>query len=153
MKTRGPINKISYKLSQDYLKFIVRSIYDSDLGYDVLRFLLGYSVSQFTIAADLARVLLLIVDIKTSTKTILKCHKVRTDTTDSLDCLPILLSVSVFYFLVFSPLFSYWFRAVDHWAHVKITYRIVSYRRIRQKRDQKNTLITYENVHHNSNNE
>jgi len=111
MKT---INKISYKLSQDYLKFIVRSTYDSDLGYDVLRFLLGYSVSQFTIAADLARVLLLIVDIKTSTKTILKCHKVRTDATDSLDCLPILLSVSVFYFLVFSPLFSYWFRAVDH---------------------------------------
>ena len=28
---RGPIYKISYDLSQDYLKFIVRSSYDSDL--------------------------------------------------------------------------------------------------------------------------
>ena len=33
----GPIYKISYDLSYDYLKFIVRSIYDSDL------FLLGIS--------------------------------------------------------------------------------------------------------------
>ena len=38
------------------------------------------------------------------------------DSTDSPDCLPILLSISVyFYFLVFlfPPLFSCWFRAVD----------------------------------------
>ena len=27
----GPIYKISYDLSQDYLKFVVRSTYDSDL--------------------------------------------------------------------------------------------------------------------------
>ena len=27
----GPIYKISYDLSQDYLEFIVRSFYDSDL--------------------------------------------------------------------------------------------------------------------------
>ena len=30
-KFRGPLYKISYDLSQDYLKFIVRSTYDSDL--------------------------------------------------------------------------------------------------------------------------
>jgi len=29
--TWGPIYKISYNLSQDYLKFVVRSTYDSDL--------------------------------------------------------------------------------------------------------------------------
>ena len=39
----------------------------------------------------------------------------RIDSADSPDCLPILLSISVFYFLFFSvfPLFSFWFRAVD----------------------------------------
>ena len=39
----------------------------------------------------------------------------RTDSTDFPDCLPILLSMSVFYSLVFPfpPLFSCWFRAVD----------------------------------------
>lgn len=33
-----PIYKMSYDFSSDYLKFIARSTYDSDL-YDVLRFL------------------------------------------------------------------------------------------------------------------
>ena len=39
----------------------------------------------------------------------------RTDSTDSPNCLLLLLSISVFYFLVFFcfPLFSCWFRAVD----------------------------------------
>jgi len=39
----------------------------------------------------------------------------RIDSADSPDCLPILLSISVFYFLFFSvfPLLSFWFRAVD----------------------------------------
>jgi len=32
---------------------------------------------------------------------------VRADSTDSPNCLPVLLSISVF------PLFSFWFRAVD----------------------------------------
>ena len=37
-----------------------------------------------------------------------------TDSTDSLDCLPIRLSMPVFYFLVFFfPLFSFRFRSVD----------------------------------------
>jgi len=31
MQARGPIYKISYDLSYDYRKFIVRSTYDSDL--------------------------------------------------------------------------------------------------------------------------
>jgi len=31
LQPRGPIRKISYDLSYDYLKFIVRSSYDSDL--------------------------------------------------------------------------------------------------------------------------
>ena len=33
---------------------------------------------------------------------------------DSADGLPILLRISVFYFLVFLPLFSCWFRALDY---------------------------------------
>ena len=39
----------------------------------------------------------------------------RTDSTDSPDCLPILLSVSVFYFLIFRffHFLLFWFRAVD----------------------------------------
>ena len=37
----GPIYKISYDLSYDYRKFIVRSTYDSDLN--VLKFLSGIS--------------------------------------------------------------------------------------------------------------
>ena len=39
----------------------------------------------------------------------------RIDSADSPDYLPILLSISVFYFLFFPvfPLFSFWFRAVD----------------------------------------
>ena len=39
----------------------------------------------------------------------------RTDSTDSPDCLPILLSVSVFYLVLFlfSTFFSFWFGAVD----------------------------------------
>ena len=45
----------------------------------------------------------------------------RTDSMDSPDCLPTLLSISVFYFLVFFyvfPLFSCWFRAV----YIKLTH-------------------------------
>jgi len=44
----------------------------------------------------------------------------RTDSMDSPDCLPTLLSISVYYFLVFYvfPLFSCWFRAV----YIKLTH-------------------------------
>ena len=58
-----------------------------------------------------------------------------TDSTDSPDCLPILLNIPVFLLFSFSafPLFSCWFRAAD-WAdacrllsHVKTASRIVSY--------------------------
>jgi len=38
--TTGPIYKISYDLSYDHRKFIVRSTYDSE---NVLKFLLGIS--------------------------------------------------------------------------------------------------------------
>jgi len=42
----GPIYKISYDLSYDYLKFIVRSTYDSDLQR--AKTFLGNITSQFT---------------------------------------------------------------------------------------------------------
>jgi len=46
LSTRGLIYKISYNLSYDYLKFIVRSTYDSDLQR--AKIYLGNIVSQFT---------------------------------------------------------------------------------------------------------
>jgi len=41
-------------------------------------------------------------------------YRVRTDSTDYLGCLPIHLSISIFYFFIsFFPLFSLWFHAID----------------------------------------
>ena len=59
-----------------------------------------------------------------------------TDSTNSPDCLPILLSTSIFVFsFFFFPIISSWFRArqikltyASFQAHVKLVYRIVSYR-------------------------
>ena len=55
----------------------------------------------------------------------------RTNSTDSADCLPILLSMSVFYFLVFLfHLFSFWFPAADYadLCQLLSSYLLVSYR-------------------------
>jgi len=46
MLTWGPIYKISYDLSHDYLKFIVRSTYNNDLQRAKIS--LGNIISQFT---------------------------------------------------------------------------------------------------------
>ena len=59
----------------------------------------------------------------------------RTDTTDSPDCLPTLLSISVFtfkffffYFLVFGSARKIRLTYLSFWAHVKIASHIISYR-------------------------
>ena len=53
LKEQGPIYKISYDLSYDYRKFIVRSTYDGDLKMQ--KFLSGISSAKFanTVSDDL----------------------------------------------------------------------------------------------------